>query len=185
MTGVDLTEAGTIGSLLSTSTDPDFIETVRNALAPFAWRVRLNNSDGKIRSIEAQMLIEVRDVLFAGSLFLLLLAGVSLLVLAQEQVRERRRAIGALSATGVPVRVVMRSLLWQNGIPLLLGIGVATGTGVIIAAMGTRLAGGPMVVDWTAVGVLAGAAVTVVLLVTASTWGAVRSAARLESLRTE
>jgi hypothetical protein len=185
MAGVDLTEAGATGSLRSTSTDPDFLELVRNAVAPFAWHAQVFNVDGQLRSAEAQMFVDVRNALFTGALFILLLAGVSLLVLAQEQVRERRRAIGALSATGVPVRVVMRSLLWQNGIPLLLGIGVATGTGVIIAAMGTRLAGGPMVVDWTAVGVLAGAAMAVVLLVTASTWGAVRSAARLESLRTE
>lgn len=185
MTGVDLTEAGTAGTLRSTSADPDFVETVRNAMAPFAWRVQVYHPDGKIISIEARMFADARDVLFAGALFILLLAGVSLLVLAQEQVRERRRAIGALAATGVPVRVVMRSLLWQNGIPLLLGIGVATGIGVVIAAMGTRLLDSPLTVDWRGVSLLAGAAVAVVLLVTVSTWGSVRSAARLESLRTE
>ncbi|ANN20398.1 hypothetical protein SD37_35660 [Amycolatopsis orientalis] len=62
---------------------------------------------------------------------------------------------------------------------------VAIVTGVGIAALATRLLTNPLVVDWAGVGALAGAAVAVVLVVTASAFPAVRSAARLESLRTE
>lgn len=185
LAGVDLTEAGATGITRPATADPDFVERVRNAVAPLGWRAYVTNVDGKKLADEARMFSDVRDLLFGGALFILLLAGVSLLVLAQEQVRERRRAIGALSATGVPVRIVLRSLLWQNGIPLLLGIGAAIATGIGIAAMATRLLINPLVVDWTAVGVLAGSAVAVVLLVTASTLPAVRSAARTENLRTE
>ncbi|WP_410656206.1 FtsX-like permease family protein [Amycolatopsis sp. lyj-112] len=183
--GVDLTQAGATGITRPATADPDFVERVRNAVAPLGWRAQVSTVDGKQLADEARMFTDVRDLLFGGALFILLLAGVSLLVLAQEQVRERRRAIGALSATGVPVRVVLRSLLWQNGIPLLLGIGAAIATGIGIAAMATRLLTNPLVVDWTAVGVLAAAAIAVVLLVTASTLPAVRSAARTENLRTE
>jgi len=106
-------------------------------------------------------------------------------VLAQEQVRERRRDLGALSATGVPVRVILRSLMWQNGIPLLLGIVIATATGIGIAAIGRRMFWEALYIDWAAVGVLAAAAVVMMLLVTAATLPSVRSAAKTENLRTE
>ncbi len=185
MAGVDLSEAGAAGTVRPSKADPDFVERVRNAVAPFAWRAQVNTIDGKKLTDEARMFDDVRDVLFAGALFILLLAGVSLLVLAQEQVRERRRAIGALSASGVPVGVVMRSLVWQNGIPLLLGVVAAIATGIGIAGTASRLLSDSLVVDWAGVGVLAGSSIVVVLLVTASTLPSVRSAARAENLRTE
>ncbi|MEV6908662.1 FtsX-like permease family protein [Amycolatopsis sp. NPDC051071] len=185
LAGIDLSEASAAGTVRPSATDPDFVERVRNAVAPFGWRTQVNTVDGKKLTDEARMFSDVRDILFTGALFILLLAGVSLLVLAQEQVRERRRAIGALSAAGVPVRVVMRSLIWQNGIPLLLGVGTAIVTGIGIAAMATRLLSISLVIDWAAVGVLAVSSAVVVLLVTASTLPTVRSAARAENLRTE
>ncbi|WET80644.1 hypothetical protein P3102_05190 [Amycolatopsis sp. QT-25] len=121
----------------------------------------------------------------AGEIVVLPLAGISLPVLAQEQVRERRRSLGALSATGVPVRVIVRSLLWQNGIPLLLGIVVATVTGIAVTALSRRLFREGLYVDWSSVGLLIAATVAMVALVTASTVPSVRSAARSENLRTE
>ncbi|WP_181777018.1 FtsX-like permease family protein [Amycolatopsis pittospori] len=185
MVGVELAGAGAAATARPTVADPDFVEQVRNAVAPFGWQTQVSTIDGKKLTDESRMFADVRDILFGCALFILLLAGVSLLVLAQEQVRERRRAIGALSATGVPVRVVMRSLVWQNGIPLLLGVGVAIATGIAITAKATRMLSEPLVIDWSGVGVLAGAALLVVLLVTASTFPSVRSAARSENLRTE
>ncbi|RSM82983.1 ABC transporter permease [Amycolatopsis sp. WAC 01375] len=183
--GVDLAAAPVTVSLRGTTGDPDFVELVRNSVAPYSGQVTVASYNGKRASDEARMFDDARNILFGGALLVLLLAGVSLLVLAQEQVRERRRALGALSATGVPVRVIVRSLLWQNGIPLLLGIVVATATGIALAALGRRLFWDGLYVDWSAVGMLIAAAVAMVLLVTASTVPSVRSAAKAENLRTE
>ncbi|RSN57407.1 ABC transporter permease [Amycolatopsis sp. WAC 04182] len=185
MTGVDLAVAPVTVSLRGTTGDPDFVELVRNSVAPYSGQVAVASFNEKRVSDEARMYDDVRTILFGGALSILLLAGVSLLVLAQEQVRERRRALGALSATGVPVRVIVRSLLWQNGIPLLVGIVIATVTGIAVAALGRRLFWDGLYVDWSAVGMLAAAAIAMVLLVTASTVPSVRAAARTENLRTE
>ncbi|UMP01756.1 FtsX-like permease family protein [Amycolatopsis sp. EV170708-02-1] len=185
MTGVDLAAASVTVSLRGTTGNPDFTELVRNSVAPYSGQVTVAAFNGERASTEARMFGDARDILLGGALCVLLLAAVSLLVLAQEQVRERRRALGALSATGVPVRVIVRSLLWQNGIPLLLGIVIATGTGIAVAALGKRLFRDGLYVDWSAVALLAAAAVVMVLLVTASTVPSVRSAAKTENLRTE
>ncbi|MBB5855232.1 ABC transporter permease [Amycolatopsis umgeniensis] len=185
MTGVDLSAASISVSLRDGTANPDFVELVRNSVAPFGWQASVTAYNQKRITDEAQRIGDARNILLGGALFVLLLAGVCLLVLAQEQVRERRRALGALSATGVPVRVILRSLLWQNGIPLLLGIVIATGIGIGIAAVGKRMFWKALYVDWAAVGVLAAATIAVVLLVTASTWPLVRSAAKTESLRAE
>lgn len=183
--GVDLSGASATMSVRPAAPDPDFVDRVRNAIAPLVWRASVAAYDGQRDTAEARMFADARSFLLGGSLFVLVLAGVSLLVLAQEQVRARRRALGALSATGVPVRVIVRSLLWQNGIPLLLGIVIATAIGVGIATVGQRLIWNTVYVDWGAVGFLAVAAAVVALLVTASTLPSVRSAARSENLRTE
>lgn len=183
--GVDLAAALVTAALRGTTGNPDFVELVRNSVAPYSGQVTVAAYKGERASTEARMFDDARDILLGGALFVLLLAGVSLLVLAQEQVRERRRALGALSATGVPVRVIVRSLLWQNGIPLLLGIVLATATGIAVAALGKRLFWDGLYVDWSAVALLAAAAVVMVLLVTASTVPSVRSAAKAENLRTE
>ena len=183
--GVDLTTALVTVSLRGTTGNPDFVELVRNSVAPYSGQVIVASYDGKRASDAARMFDDARNLLLGCALFVLLLAGISLLVLAQEQVRERRRALGALSATGVPVRVIVRSLLWQNGIPLLLGIVVATVTGIAVAALSRRLFRDGLYVDWSAVGLLIAAAVAMVLLVTASTVPSVRSAAKSENLRTE
>ncbi|WP_414935581.1 FtsX-like permease family protein [Amycolatopsis sp. cmx-11-51] len=183
--GIDLTAASVTVSLRDGAANPDFVELVRNSVAPLGWEATVATYNRERVTDEAQMFGDARNILLGGVLFVLLLAGVSLLVLAQEQVRERRRALGALSATGVPVRVILRSMVWQNGIPLLLGIVIATATGIGIAAVGRRMFWDTLYIDWAAVGVLACAAVVMVLLVTASTLPSVRSAARSENLRTE
>jgi len=185
MAGVDLAAASVTMSLRAATANPDFVELVRNSVAPLGWQANVASYNQNRITDEARMFGDARNLLLGGALFVLLLAGVSLLVLAQEQVRERRRALGALSATGVPVRVILRSLMWQNGIPLLLGIVIATATGIGIAAIGRRMFWEALYIDWAAVGVLAAAAVVMMLLVTAATLPSVRSAAKTENLRTE
>ncbi|MBB4687929.1 ABC transporter permease [Amycolatopsis jiangsuensis] len=185
LAGLDLSPVPLTGEVRVTSDDPDFGEIARNAIAPFTWHASLYLPD-PVRLTESQRsYLAIRAGLLAGSVFTLLLAGVSLLVLGLEQLRERRRTIAMLAATGVPVWVLARSVVWQNAIPLLLGIATAVATGVGLSALGARLTHADFTVDWLAVGVLSAAAAALVLLVTTVTLPSLRGAARLASMRTE
>ncbi|MFD9895513.1 FtsX-like permease family protein [Amycolatopsis sp. NPDC059027] len=183
--GLDLGRVWASGHVRVTSADPDFPEIARNAFAPFTWHASLSVPDLVQLSSSQQSYLAIRAGLLAGSVFTLLLAGVSLLVLGLEQLRERRRTIAMLAATGVPVRVLARSVVWQNAIPLLLGIVTAVVTGIGLSALGARLTGAHFTVDWLAVGVLSAAAAALVLLVTTVTLPSLRGASRLASMRTE
>ncbi|HEX4701608.1 MAG TPA: FtsX-like permease family protein, partial [Pseudonocardiaceae bacterium] len=164
---------------------PDAIEYVRNALAEFPLQAFVDSADPARLSVDQQTFLALRNALLAGSLFTLLLAGVSLLVLALEQVRERRRPLAMLSAAGVSRSALARSLLWQTAVPVGVGVLAATATGIGLAALVLRMSSTPMVLDWADIGVFGGAAVGLVLLVTAATLPALRNATRLSSLRTE
>ncbi|HVV19377.1 MAG TPA: FtsX-like permease family protein, partial [Pseudonocardiaceae bacterium] len=127
----------------------------------------------------------VRTALLSGALFTLLLAGISMLVLALEQVRERRRPLALLSASGVPRTVLAGSLLWQVALPVAVGVLAAIGTGVLLAALVLRLSGTSLTLDWITIGTFSGVAALLVVLVTAATLPALRGAMRLAALRTE
>ncbi|SEP38699.1 FtsX-like permease family protein [Amycolatopsis saalfeldensis] len=185
MAGLDLSRVWATGTVKAGSSNPDFAEAARNALAPFAWHASLYVPDPFPLSSSQRAYLAIRAGLLAASVFTLLLAGVSLLVLGLEQLRERRRTIAMLAATGVPVRVLARSVVWQNAIPLVLGIVTAVVAGIGVAALGARLTRSSLVVDWLAVGVLSAAAAALVLLVTVVTLPSLRGAARLASMRTE
>ncbi|MFL6121957.1 ABC transporter permease [Actinophytocola sp.] len=185
MPGLDLSRVWANGEVRATWRDPDLAEVARNALAPFAWHASLFVQDPVQLTDSQRSYLAIRAGLLAGSVFTLLLAGVSLLVLGLEQLRERRRTIAMLAATGVPVRVLARSVVWQNAIPLLLGIATAVVTGIGVAALGARLTSARFTVDWPAVGVLSATAAALVLLVTTVTLPSLRGAARLSSMRTE
>lgn len=175
----------------------EVIESVRDVLAPFAWRtasyVYGDYIDGQ--SDDDRTFLAIRNGLLAGAMFVLLLAGLSLLTLALEQIRERRRALAVLSASGVPRAVLARSLLWQTVVPVVLGVVLAViiGFGLAVLALrltgfsviGFQLASEVLIVDWATIGLLCGVAILLGLLTTALTLPFLRSASRLESLRTE
>jgi ABC-type lipoprotein release transport system permease subunit len=162
------------------------VERLRNAIAAYGPDVYVYTSNTTADLTTAQQTyVAVRNGLYVGSIFTLLLAGVSLLVLALEQIRERRRPLAVLAATGVPRGVLARSLLWQVALPIALGVLVAVLTGVGLAALLVRLSDDPLMIDWLGVGVLSAAAAALALLVTAMTLPFLRGAMRLTSLRTE
>jgi hypothetical protein len=164
----------------------DGIEYVRNAVAGHPLRTFVEDVSPTISLNEDQQTFEqVRTGLLIGSLFTLGLAGVSLLVLALEQIRERRRPLAMLSASGVSRVVLARSLLWQVTVPVALGVVAAIATGLILAALVLRITHTNVVLDWGDVGIFSGAAVVLVLLVTVATLPALRNATRLAALRTE
>lgn len=171
---------------VSDNVTSDQLETIRNSLA--ALRLDTNvytYNTGPDLTRDQQTYLSIRTGLYAGSVFTLLLAGISLLVLALEHIRERRRQLAVLTATGVPRGVLGRSLLWQVALPIGLGVLVALVTGIGLAALVMRLTGEPFAVDWAGVALLSTAAIVLSLLVSAMTMPFLRSATRLTALRTE
>jgi len=170
-------------------TDPKQLgatDEIANSVANLTWQVGVNSvSTGNVLNTDQKTFVTIRGMLLAGSLFTLLLAGVSMLVLALEQVRERRRPLAMLAAAGVPRSALARSLLWQTAVPVVLAVLVAVGTGIGLAALVVRMAGMSLRIDWSTIGIFAGAALLLVFLVTALSLPALRSAMRLSALRTE
>ncbi|HEX4721756.1 MAG TPA: FtsX-like permease family protein, partial [Pseudonocardiaceae bacterium] len=164
----------------------DGVEYVRNAVAAYPLQTWIDNFDDQATlSINQRTFLAIRNGLLIGSLFTLLLAGVSLLVLALEQVRERRRSLAMQAASGVSRAVLARSLLWQTAVPVGVGVVAAMATGISLAWLVLRMTSTPMLLDWPGIGVFCGAAVVLVLIVTAATLPALRNATRLSALRTE
>jgi hypothetical protein len=81
---------------------PEAVERVRNVVAGFEPRASAMTMGWEPNRADDQTTFRtIRDGLLIGALFALLLAGVSLVVVALEQMRERRRALAALTAAGV------------------------------------------------------------------------------------
>ncbi|MBB5954664.1 ABC-type lipoprotein release transport system permease subunit [Saccharothrix tamanrassetensis] len=164
---------------------PDVAEHVRNAVAPLTWRTYLYYYGETDVSERIAQFESIRQGLLAGSLLTLLLAGASLLVLALEQVRERRRPLAVLAASGVPRGALSRSLLWQNAVPLLLALVVAIAIGSGLAVLLLRIIAQPIVLDWPGMAVLSAAAALLVVAVTALTLPSLRRATGALGLRSE
>ncbi|HEX6341632.1 ABC transporter permease [Umezawaea sp.] len=127
----------------------------------------------------------LRQVFLAGTLLVVVLAGASLLVLALEQVRTRRRPLAVLAAGGVPRSTLLWSLLWQNAVPLGLAVLVAVAVGSGTGLLYQRVSLLPLGLDLTGIGVLTATVVGVALLVTLCTLPAVRRATGATGLRAE
>ncbi|WP_086665461.1 FtsX-like permease family protein [Lentzea kentuckyensis] len=164
---------------------PDVAEHVRNAIAPYAWRVfTYYVGQDDIDEIE-QVFFAVRRALYAAALLTLLLAGASLLVVGLEQVRERRRPLAVMAASGVPRGTLARSLVWQNAIPLVISTVVSVATGILLGVLVTRVFGSEVAYDWAGIGIVTGISVGLVVLVTALTLPSLRRATGALGLRTE
>ncbi|MET1072108.1 MAG: FtsX-like permease family protein, partial [Umezawaea sp.] len=162
---------------------PGAAERARNALGPLGWQAEgwVYDQDLPWRSDYTTF----RRMMLLGTLVTLLLAGASLLVLALEQVRARRRPLAVLAAGGVPRRTVLWSLLWRNTVPLLIAVVVAVVTGSGLGLLLLRSRAVPLALDVGGIGVLSAVAVGMVLLVTLCTLPAVRRATGATGLRAE
>lgn len=164
----------------------DQLEGIRNAVADRRFEAYVYSyNTGPDLNEEQRAFVAIRTALYAGSIFTLLLAGVSLLVLALEHIRERRRQLAVLTATGVPRGVLARSLLWQVALPIGLGVVVALATGLGLGALVMGLTDERLSVDWPGVALLCAGAIALSLLVSAMTMPFLRNATRLTALRTE
>jgi hypothetical protein len=179
-------DSTTVYAMVDKDLTGDQLEGIRNSIADHRMATYLYSyNTGPDLNRNQETFVAIRTALYAGSLFTLLLAGVSLLVLALEQIRERRRTLAMLTASGVPRAVLARSLLWQVALPISLGTVVALATGLGLAALVMRLTEDPMIVDWGGVALLSAGAIALSLLVSAMTMPFLRNATRLTALRTE
>ena len=163
----------------------DQLEGIRNAAADYRWQTHLYVYDGPERTAEQQGYLTVRNAMIAAALLTLFVACVSLLVLAVEHIRERRRPLAMLAASGVPTGVLGRSLLWQVALPIVLGVAVALLTGLGLAALVMDLIDQPLAFDWPGITLMCASAAAMTMLVSALTLPFLKRAMRLNTIRTE
>lgn len=184
-----LSKVASFQTLLAVETSPgtshaEVLDAVRTRFGLAAVPPGIEDMRGEWsapRSVE--QFLAVRATLSAASVLVLLVASLSVLMLAVEQVHQRRRALAALSAAGISAGTLGRSLLWQNAIPLLAGTLLAAGAGVLLAWLVLPL---PPAEDVGAVLGLTGlAAAAVVALVTAASLPVLRAATSVRNLRIE
>jgi hypothetical protein len=164
------------------TTSEDARERVRNAAAAVDRRIAVQElrrirTDGEFGQLRRAMLI--------GASIVIGLIGASLLLTALDQLRERRRLLAVLVAFGTSRSTLSWSLLWQSALPIALGIGIATTTGIALGSVLLRILGTPVQVSWASVAAMAGVGVLVVLLVTAASLPVLWRTMRADGLRTE
>lgn len=124
-----------------------------------------------------------------GLVLVVLVGGLSLAVTTADGLRERRRAHAALTAMGTPLRVLRRSVLLQNALPLLLSTSLALVVAAAASWLYLRLGASPEVpappLPWAGYAAVGGSAVLASLLATAASLPFVRAAARPDALRAE
>lgn len=164
----------------------DQLEGIRNAVADFRWQAYVYPyNTGPELNHDQQAFMTIRNTLFAGALFTLFVACVSLLVLAVEHIRERRRPLAVLAASGVPTGVLGRSLLWQVALPIVLGVAVALVTGLGLAAIVMDVTDETLTLDWSGIALMCTGATAMTLLMSALTLPFLRRATRLNTIRSE
>lgn len=164
----------------------ELADRVGAALSPLSWQTRVSTISGSDSLAEEQALTRrVRALLLAASVFVLSVAGLSLLLLSAEQITERRRPLAALSAAGVPISVLAKGLLWQTAVPVGVGVLLAVATGIGISAPILRMADVPISFDVGGIANLVVTMILTILTVTALALPLLRSITRLDSLRSE
>jgi predicted lysophospholipase L1 biosynthesis ABC-type transport system permease subunit len=133
----------------------------------------------------AHTLSDLRRVLFAGALIVLVMIGASLLVAAGEGLRERRRALAVLAAFGTRRSTVAWSMFWQAAVPVASGLLLAVALGIGLGAMLSEVVSLSPQLDWGAIGLMLAAGVGVIAAVTALTLPTVARMMRPDALRVE
>jgi hypothetical protein len=162
--------------------DPDAFEAIRNQAAALDPLLAVQPIE-RIAS-DAQFDI-LRRAMFAGATIVIVLIGLSLLLTALEQLRERRRLLAVLVAFGTRRSTLGWSLLWQSAVPVGLGLAVAVGTGLGLGTLLLSVVDTGFHVAWLDVLGMAAIGAAVVVLVTAASLPVLFRTMRPEGLRTE
>jgi predicted lysophospholipase L1 biosynthesis ABC-type transport system permease subunit len=126
---------------------------------------------------EAHTLSDLRRVLFAGAVIVLVAAG--------EGLRERRRALAVLAAFGTRRSTVAWSMFWQAAVPVAGGLLLAVALGIGLGAMLSAVVSLSPQFDWGAIGLMLAAGLAVIVAVTTLTLPTVTRMMRPEALRVE
>ncbi|MEE6262744.1 ABC transporter permease [Plantactinospora sonchi] len=131
-----------------------------------------------------------RQVAVIVALAVVLTGGLSLAVTTTDAIRERRRAHAALTAIGVPARLLRRSVLLHTALPLLLSVGLAivvtsTTSWLYVRLLNSDPGTVAVALPWTGYVAIGVAAVAACVLATAAALPLVRSATRPDALRSE
>jgi hypothetical protein len=131
-----------------------------------------------------------RQAALVVAVAVVLTGGLSVAVTTVDGVRERQRAHAALSAIGVPVRLLRRGVLLYTALPLLLSVGLA----ILVTAASSWLylrlvpedpATVAVALPWAGYAAIGAAAVAACLLATVAALPFVRATTRPDALRTE
>ncbi|OHV35215.1 MULTISPECIES: FtsX-like permease family protein [Pseudofrankia] len=128
---------------------------------------------------------QIRMSMYVGIVAVLAMVGASLLVTMVEQLRERRRVLAVLVAFGARRRTLAASVLWQAGLPMVLGVTLAVGLGMGLGAALLRMVGLPPSFDWANIATVSVATAVVVLGTTAASLPVLLRLMRPDGLRTE
>ncbi|MDT0265402.1 ABC transporter permease [Streptomyces sp. DSM 44915] len=173
---------GSTRMLLQADVDaPDTLELLRNAVwaAPVegqVWKLETSRISDELANIQIGMVV--------GASGVMALIAASMLVTTLEQLRERRRLLSALVALGTPRATLGASVLWQTAVPVVLGLALASGIGVLLGAMLMSLVRLPLG-SWLAFLPMAGAGAGVIALVTLGSLPLLWRLMRPDGLRTE
>ncbi|WP_029135951.1 ABC transporter permease family protein [Nakamurella lactea] len=161
-------------------------DRVRNSLAGYGWQVddSMFGVGGGLTHL-GQLMTTARTGLLIGGALILLVAVLSMLVLAVEQITERRRALTMAVASGVPRSVLARASVLGALLPAAVAVLVADAIGIGITfalnpLLRTDLRLNPMGLLGLSVATLA-----LVAAINAATLPALRRLTRPSALRTE
>ncbi|MFJ8820404.1 FtsX-like permease family protein [Streptomyces sp. NPDC102467] len=177
----NMSEASTNAQIQVDQSVPDAFEFVRNAAFRIDPGMRVWNYTSEQRDSEYA---SIRRGLFTAAALTMALIAASMLVSQIEQLRDRKRLLSVLVAYGTRRSTLAWSVLWQTAIPVVLGMAVAIGGGLVLGWLMLRMVDKP-VTDWLLflplAGVGAGAIAAVTLLSMPPLWRLMRA----DGLRTE
>jgi hypothetical protein len=178
--GVQATYVSAVADLKSTPASAG--DQLRDAVASIDPLASVNDVTGGTGS---HLLASLRHALVAGATAVLLVIGLSLLVAAAEQLRERRRVLAVLAAFGTKRSTLALSILWQTALPVAIGLVLAIILGTALGAILLKVVSLPVAFDWGAVALLVGAGALVIAMVTGLTMPMLWRQMRADALRAE
>ncbi|GAA2628043.1 ABC transporter permease [Streptomyces axinellae] len=161
--------------------DPDALENVRTTV----FRQNPTASAATFGRAEVSAgFVQLSRGIFAAATGVLALIAASMVISQIEQLRERRRQLAVLVAFGTRRRTLGASVLWQSAIPVVLGLVLASVSGLGLGWALLRTIGSPGM-DWTVVLPMSGLGAGLIALVTLLSMPVLWRLMRPDGLRTE
>ncbi|WP_055497502.1 FtsX-like permease family protein [Streptomyces albus] len=128
--------------------------------------------------------VMMQRVILAAAVGVMVLIGASLVISMLEQLRERKRQLAVLVAFGTRRTTLGASVLWQSAVPVVLGLVLASGFGMLLGWALLRLIDQP-VADWLVFLPMAGVGAGLIAVVTLLSLPVLWRLMRPDGLRSE